>query len=213
MWSFKSFSDFLLQGETQPTVLQTCFLASFPHFSKIFIGKLSSCAAGCLPSSSLHSQLQNRILLKRICHWQPRNYFCLENSTFGFLKNQPFCPGFPGQWSTIPAFSHTSVLLGFDSQPSSFQHHIKNSWSPSLASWCVSLFQVLPELEFYWEGENPPVFSLFLSVMVHIPHRQTWPGCCFHERGDNPHASSQPENSEKPLVWIPHTTYDLQFVQ
>lgn len=169
MWSFKSFSDFLLQGETQPAVLQTCFLESFPHFFEVFIGKLSSCAAGWLPSSSLHSQLQNRILLKRSCHWQPRNCFCLENSTFGFLKNQPFCPSFPGQWSTIPAFSCISVLLDFGCQPSSFQYHIKNSWSPSSASWSwVSLFQVIPELEFYCEGEKPPQFSPCSSLLWYI---------------------------------------------
>lgn len=52
MWSFKSFLDFPLKGEIQPAVLQTCFLANFPYFFKVFIGKLSSCAAGWLPSSS-----------------------------------------------------------------------------------------------------------------------------------------------------------------
>lgn len=84
------------------------------------------------------------------------------------MKNQPFCPGFPSQWSTIPAFSCTCVLLGFDSQPSSFQHHIKNAWSPSSDSWLVSVFQVLPELEFYCEGKKPPKLSPCPSLSWHI---------------------------------------------
>lgn len=156
-WCFKFLLDFLLhEGETQSALLQTCFLANFLRFLWVLISKWSRCAAGQLPSSSFELQPQNRIVLNRSCHQQLRNYFCLENSTFGSLRNQPFSPGFPGQWSIIPASSCTSASVGFDCQPSSFQHHNKDVWSPSAVRQWVPVSQDLPKSGLHCEEEKPP---------------------------------------------------------
>lgn len=106
MWSFKSFSDFLLRGETQPAILQTCFLANFPHFFKVFIGKLSSSAAGWLPSSSLHSQLQEQDLPEKELSLTAKKLLLSQKQYIWLFEQPTLWP-----WFSRPVEHNYSILM------------------------------------------------------------------------------------------------------
>lgn len=159
--------------------MQTCFLANFPYFFKVFIGKLSSCAAGWLPSSSTFT-VTKQVSPKKELSLTAKKLLLSRKQYIWLFEESTLLP-----WFFKPVEHNSSILTYICLARFLFPAFIL----PASDQKCL-----IPIVSQLMGLSGPPrtgVLQPQLSPcpsLRHILLTQTCLGCYFHEQGDNQHA-------------------------